>query len=429
MIKVLYEKYLAHHQHISTDTRNIIPGALFFALKGPNFNGNEFSQAALAQGASYAIVDAPQYKTNDRCILVDDVLITLQKLARHHRQQCHIPVIAITGSSGKTTTKELLYAILCQRYHTVATRGNLNNHIGVPLTLLSIRPKAEMAIVEMGANHIGEITALCNMALPTHGLITNIGHMHLQGFGSFDGVIRGKSELYHYLIQHDGQAFINNNDTILNNMAKRFKAPLYYPQANQFYHCKFVSENPYVVYQSENKQVVVSQLLGKHHFENIAAALCIGKYFKIDETKANEAMQNYQPQNNRSQIIRKGTNTIVLDAYNANLAAMQEMIRVIHVLPNPHKVLILGDMLELGTESVQAHETLGALTTQKKYTAVIFCGSLMRAAKKVNPLALYFKEKKSLAAYLQKQTFAHTTFLIKASRALGFESLVECINA
>lgn len=427
MIAELYKKYLLC-KHIATDSRNILPQAIFFALAGPRFNGNAFAEEALKKGASCAIIDDIRYKKDDRYILVDSSLATLQGLARYHRRQLNIPVIAITGSYGKTTTKELVKVVLRQRYQAFATSGNLNNHIGVPLTLLSIQQEAEIAVIEMGANHLGEIAQLCEIAAPTHGLITQLGNVHLEGFGSFEGVVWGKSELYHYLMQHGGQVFINSQNSILINQGRRFKNPCYYPQKQDFYHCALVAENPYVVYKSENGEIIQSNLLGAHHFENIAAALCIAKYFAVSEEKANEAIKYYYPRNNRSQVIKRSSNTLVLDAYNANPESMREAIRVFNLIPASHKVLILGDMNELGEESEKFHQEIGQLTTQEKYTEVIFCGSLMEAAKKMNPAALYFKNKEDLADYLKKKKFEHTTFLLKASRFLGLESLAALIH-
>jgi len=426
-IAYLHQAYLPHRS-IAIDSRHVTPHALFFALKGPKFDGNAFAGQAIEKGASYAVIDNAQYKKDARYILVDDVLRTLQRLTIYHRKRLKIPVIGITGSSGKTTTKELILAVLRSRYNVTATQGNLNNHIGVPLTVLSMDDKTEIGIVEMGANHVGEIAQLCEIAMPTHGLITNIGHVHIEGFGSFEGVIRGKSELYDYLHRHNSVVFTNATDTILSHMSKRFVRPITYPQQQDFYPCKLVSASPYVVYQSENGQVTSSQLLGRYHFHNIAAALCVAKYFKVDEANANEAIQSYQPSNNRSQIIRKESNTILLDAYNANLESIKGAIQALHVMPVAHKVLILGDMAELGQESKEAHRELGRFTTQAVYKAVLLCGPRMEVAKEQNPSALYFRKKEDLGVYLAQQKFRNTAFLIKGSRFLQLETLVAFIH-
>ena len=427
VLMALYEQYLLY-PHVSTDSRSIIPGATFFALQGPNFNGNVFAAQALAKGAACAIIDDAQYKQGESYILVDDALKALQALANLHRRRLKIPIIAITGSHGKTTTKELTQAVLSQRYKSYATQGNLNNHIGVPLSLLAIHPSAEVAVIEMGANHVGEIAELCTIAMPTHGLITNIGYVHLEGFGGFEGVIRGKGELYDYLLRHNGQVFINSLHAILNDMGQRFETPIYYPQQQDFYHCQLVEAVPYVVYKSENGQRVSTQLLGEHHFHNIAVALCIAKYFGVDECKANQAIQAYQPCNNCSQVIKKGSNTILLDAYNANPEAVKGAIHAFQFIQAPHKVLILGDMNELGEESARFHQELVALTTQAPYQEVILCGPHLEVSKAANPQALHFK-KKDLEAYLKQRQFKDTAILIKGSRTLQLETLVACINS
>jgi UDP-N-acetylmuramoyl-tripeptide--D-alanyl-D-alanine ligase len=426
-IDYLYKIYLAH-RNVAIDSRNVAPHALFFALKGPRFDGNAFAAQALEQGASYAVIDDARYKKNARYILVDDVLKTLQRLANHHRKQLKIPIIGITGSSGKTTTKELIQAVLRSRYVVTATQGNLNNHIGVPLTVLAIDTKTEIGVVEMGANHVGEIAQLCEIAQPTHGLITNVGHVHIEGFGSFEGVIKGKGELYDYLLSHKRIVFTNSTDPILRDMSRRFVQPISYPMQQDAYHCKLVDTSPYVVYKSENGQVITSQLLGRYHFYNVATALCVAKYFQVDETKANQAIQNYQPNNNRSQLIKKGTNTILLDAYNANLASIKGAIQALHIMSAAHSVLILGDMSELGAETEEAHRALGRFTAQATYKAVLLCGTHMAAAKETNPNALHFHQKEDLGAYLEQQAFKNTAFLIKGSRFLQLETLVAFIS-
>lgn len=428
VIKALYELYLTY-PNISTDSRCVTPSATFFALKGPNFDGNAFATQALAKGAAYAVIDDAQYKQDERYILVDDALKALQGLASFHRRQLKIPIIAITGSNGKTTTKELTQAVLSQQYKSYATQGNLNNHIGVSLSLLAINQSVEIAVIEMGANHVGEIAQLCAIAMPTHGLITNIGHAHLEGFGGFEGVIRGKSELYDYLLGHNGQVFINSTNSILSNMGRRFEASIYYPQQQDFYHCKLVKEDPYVVYKSENGQIVSTQLLGKHHFNNIATALCIAKYFGVDESRANQAIQTYQPRNNRSQVIKKGSNIILLDAYNANPEAVKGAIRAFQFIQADHKVLILGDMNELGEESARFHQELVELTTQTAYQEVILCGLHLEAAQANNSEALHFRQKKDLEVYLKRRNFEDTAILIKGSRTLQLETLVALINS
>ncbi|HYG17660.1 MAG TPA: UDP-N-acetylmuramoyl-tripeptide--D-alanyl-D-alanine ligase, partial [Ohtaekwangia sp.] len=316
-IESLYEKYRETGK-VSTDTRQILPGSVFFALKGERFNANEFAAQALEQGARYAVVDEQQYAGDPRVVLVDNALETLQQLARHHRAQLDIPVIGLTGSNGKTTSKELIHAVLGRRFKTHATRGNLNNHIGVPLTILSIDQSCEIAVVEMGANHLGEIALLCSIANPTHGIITNIGKAHIGTFGGFDNIIRAKSELYQHLIATGGKVFINSQNPILANMAKRFPDPVFYPAEGDYYHCALLEVDPFVVLRSERGERVETKLIGQYNFENIAAALCIGKFFGVEPSDADQAVAAYAPGNMRSQVVRRGTNTIILDAYNAN---------------------------------------------------------------------------------------------------------------
>ena len=426
-VACLYERYLVHRS-IATDSRNIAPHAIFFALRGFSFDGHAFAQQALERGASCVVIDDARYQADSRYILVDNVLETLQGLAMYHRKQLKIPVLGITGSSGKTTTKELIQAVLRKHYVTAATKGNLNNHIGVPLTVLAMDDKTEVGIVEMGANHVGEIARLCEIAMPTHGLVTNMGHVHIEGFGGFEGVIRGKSELYNYLLLRDGVVFINTTDPILGRVTKQLTQVITYPQQRDFYHCRLIKEDPFVVYQSENAQIITSHLLGHYHFYNVAAALCIAKYFGVHETHANEAIRSYRPSNNRSQIIKKGSNTIFLDAYNANFESIRGAIHAFHLMPAMHRVLIMGDMAELGEETEEAHQALGRLTTQAVYRSVILCGPHMQAAKAGNPYAIYFSEKEPLVAYLKQQKFEDTHFLIKGSRFLQLETLVEFIR-
>ena len=426
-ISQLYQSYLACRS-VNTDSRQVSPRAIFFALKGPRFDGNTFAERALEQGASYAVIDDARYRKDARYILVGDALTTLQQLATYHRQRLRIPIIGITGSSGKTTTKELIQAVLRSCYNITATQGNLNNHVGVPLTILSMDGQTEIGIVEMGANHVGEIARLCEMTKPTHGVITNIGHVHIEGFGSFEGVIKGKSELYDYLHRHNGVVFANTTDPIIKRITTPFTHVVTYPQRQDFYHCKFVTESPSVVYQSENRQLVRSQLLGRYHFQNIATALCVAKYFQVDETKANRAIENYQPSNNRSQIIKKGSNFILLDAYNANLESIKGAIQALHVVPADSRVLILGDMAELGEETEEAHWALGRFTTQAAYKAVLLCGPRMIAAQEANPSALHFLKKEDLGVYLAQQEFRNTAFLIKGSRFLQLETLIAFID-
>lgn len=424
MIEYIYEKY-QESSGICTDTRKISKGNIFFALRGANFNANEFAKTALEKGAAYAVIDQEKYKEDDRYIVVDDTLRALQRLANHHRRQFNIPFIGITGSNGKTTSKELINAVLQQKYKTYATVGNLNNHIGVPLTILAIDKSVEIAIIEMGANKVGDIKELCEIAEPTHGLITNIGKAHIEGFGGFEGVIRGKGELYDWLLRTDGTVFINSQNEILRNMGKRFKNPYFYPAENDFYHCELVKAEPNVTFKAENGEVIEAEIIGKYNFENIAAALCIGKFFEVPPKKANEAVKSYSPTNNRSQIIKKGSNTIIMDCYNANPTSMKAAIENIKGMPDTRKAVILGDMLELGEDTASEHYKIGELVACCDFTDKLFVGRFMKEAMEENPDGHYFSTKKELEEYLEKNPFEETLVLIKGSRGIGLETILE----
>lgn len=423
-ISELYRKFRASGR-VFTDTRQVVPAAIFFALKGEKFNANEFAAEALEKGAGYAIVDEKKYAVNDRCLLVDDVLKTLQQLARYHRDQLNIPVLALTGSNGKTTSKELLNAVLSKKFKTHATRGNLNNHIGVPLTLLAIDSSVELAVVEMGANHVGEIEQLCEMANPTHGFITNIGKAHIGTFGGFQNIIRAKSELYQHLINSDGTVFINSQNPVLSNMARRFKSPVMYPAQGDYYYCKFLGADPFVKFKAENGDEVQTNMIGAYNFENIAAALCIGKFFGVDPKNANQAIADYVPGNMRSQVMKKGTNTIILDAYNANPSSMQAAIENIAAMNASNKVLILGDMFELEGETEKEHRALGNFIGERGFNQVLLCGKHFRAALDEIPQALHFENKADLIAHIRNEPVRNATILVKASRGIGLEDVVQ----
>lgn len=426
MLANLYKKYLETGS-VCTDTRKIIPGSIFFALKGENFNANEFAMQALEKGACYAVVDEKRYATHEHTILVPDVLQTLQQLARHHRDQLTIPVIGLTGSNGKTTSKELLNAVLSKKFKTLATKGNLNNHIGVPLTVLSIDASIELAIVEMGANHLGEIALLCSIANPTHGFITNIGKAHIGTFGGFENIIRGKSELYQHLITNNGTVFINSQNEILANMAKRFTNPVFYPATGDYYACEFLGADPFVKVKAENGDSIETKLVGKYNFENIAAALCIGKYFEVGAGDANNAIAEYVPENMRSQVIQRGTNTIILDAYNANPSSMKVAIDSLAEMKADRKVLILGDMFELEDESDHEHAQLGQLILDHDFADVYLCGKLVKKTKEKLAFAKHFEKKEELISELKRNPIVNATILIKASRGIGLETVVDSL--
>jgi UDP-N-acetylmuramoyl-tripeptide--D-alanyl-D-alanine ligase len=426
-IPELYTKFL-ESAGISTDTRNIAPGSMFFALRGDRFNANEFAAEALIKGASYAVVDQAEYAKGKNYILVPDTLEALQKLARFHRDRLEIPVLALTGSNGKTTTKELINAVLSRRYRVHATRGNLNNHIGVPLTVLSIKPHHEIAIVEMGANHVGEIAMLCGIADPTHGLITNIGRAHIGLFGGIEQIARAKGELYDHLVARHGIVFINSRNELLTGMAKNFKTTVTYPAEGDYYTARLIGADPYVRLIADNGQEVTTQLIGAYNFENIAAALCIGKYFDVDPEEANAAAAAYRPENMRSQVVQKGSNTIILDAYNANPSSMQAAIENLLAMKGENKILILGDMFELGDESEREHRLLASTIKQHDFKEVYLCGNLMAVAAEELPNAHYFTSKADLIQALKESDIKDSLILIKASRGIGLEEVVEYIG-
>lgn len=411
---------------ISTDTRQITPGSIFFALKGANFNGNEFAKSALEKGASFAVVDEQLHALDERYLLVPDVLSMLQQLANYHRKQFDIPVLAITGSNGKTTTKELINVVLSKKYKTHATKGNLNNHIGVPLTLLAMPKDTELAIIEMGANHQKEIEGYCKVAEPTHGIITNIGKAHLEGFGGAEGVKKGKGELFEYLLANNGTAFINSKNEILKSISK-FTKPKFFPEEGDFYHAEFLDASPFIRFKAENGEIVETHLIGKYNFENIASALCIGKFFEVKASDANKAVASYVPQNMRSQIVQKGSNEIILDAYNANPSSMKAAIENFMQIRKDKKIMVLGDMFELGQESRREHENLGRLISGLTFDMILLCGKEMKYAKDFCHHATYFADKKSMEEWLKKQKLENYEILIKGSRGMGLESLVELI--
>lgn len=425
-IQNLYQKYRESGK-VSTDTRKITPGSVFFALKGEKFNANIFAEEALEKGAKYAVIDEAVFAKDSRYILVKNVLQALQQLARHHRNQLKIPFIGLTGSNGKTTSKELLNAVLSKKFKTLATKGNLNNHIGVPLTILSIDDSIELAIIEMGANHLGEIALLCSIANPTHGFITNIGKAHIGMFGGFENIIRAKSELYQHLIQTKGQVFINSQNPILANMAKRFTAPLFYPAGSDYYHCELLSADPFLKVRTETGEEIVTQLIGGYNFENVASALCIGKYFGVRPSDASEAITAYAPGNMRSQVVKKGTNMIILDAYNANPSSMVAAIENLDDMRALNKVVILGDMFELESEAEVEHRAIGKLLAEKKFNQVYLCGKLMKDAYAELPSAQYAEKKEDLLSLLQKNPPTDATILVKASRGIGLETVVEVL--
>lgn len=422
----LYEVF-KQSNGISTDTRTIQKNQIFFAIRGDTFDGNEFVEFAIESGALAAVVERPDLAAKDKTYLVDDVLEMLQKLARFHRDKLAIPVIAITGTNGKTTTKELMAAVLSTSLKLHATSGNFNNHLGVPLTLLSMPPDTEVAVVEMGANHPGEIGALCEIARPTYGMITNIGRAHLEGFGNYEGVLRAKTELFDFLRSTGGIPFINTDDPTFSNMLRRFPKKITFPGVEDSYSCSLVEVNPYVKIKTGSGKIINSLLIGQYNFSNIAAALCVGHHFEVPESKAIEAIQSYQPSNNRSQVIDTGRNKLILDAYNANPESMKAALASFNNMSSSFKVVILGDMLELGEDAEAEHVLLGKKVSSMKLDKILFVGSMSEHAANHCQDALYFPSKLELETYLKRESIESATILIKASRGIGLESLVELL--
>ena len=415
---------------IQTDTRRLKPGDLFFALKGNNFNGNLFAKQALEAGAAYAIIDEKdQIDTgtdqSGKTILVDDVLTTLQELAAYHRAQFKIPFLAITGSNGKTTTKELIHAVLSTSYKTFTTQGNLNNHIGVPLTILKIRENAEIAVIEMGANHTGEIASYCRITLPTHGIITNCGKAHLEGFGGTEGVKKGKGELYDHLRNNKGTAFVMWDYDYLQLMSKGIQEIISYGTSNASVEGEIVSCDPLLEISIKKTRELVllkTHLPGEYNFPNLLAAVTVGKYFKVPDEKIKKAIEHYIPSDNRSQMIRKGSNIIFLDAYNANPSSMIAAIQNFAKIKNENKVLMLGAMAELGEDSLQEHQSIIDLV--KKYTwndVVLVGGDFM----KIDHPFLEFETAAQAKNWFVKQDFQETCFLIKGSRSIRMEEILD----
>lgn len=425
-IDLLYQKFL-ECSSVSTDTRKIGKDSMFFALKGPNFNANTLAENALKLGAKYTVVDEEIFVTSPNILLVKDGLQALQELATFYRKQWPIPVIGLTGSNGKTTSKELINSVLATKYNTHATVGNLNNHIGVPLTILAKPANAQVAIIEMGANHQQEIALLCTIAQPTHGLITNIGKAHLEGFGGLAGVRKGKGELFDYLAKSEGAVFVNIQNNILTEMANErvFKEKIEYQKPNSFLEINAESTQPLVKIINSQGQVLQSHLPGDYNFENMVNAIAIGKYFGIETDTAIQAVCHYNPTNNRSQWMQQGTNQILMDAYNANPSSMSATITTFNESVKTKKMVILGDMFELGNESEIEHENLGKFLKTCQIDIILLAGQHMQFALKHLPKAFYFPDKFGLHVWLQEHKTEHTHILIKGSRGMGLESCLQ----
>lgn len=414
-IQELHQIFL-RSKGVCIDTRKIIKNSIFFALKGKNFNGNEFAKTALKNGCNYVVIDEREFQEDERFILVDDVLKYLQQLSNYHRKKLKCPVIGITGTNGKTTTKELIFAILNSKYKTVATKGNLNNHIGVPLTLLSTPLETEMLIVEMGANHPGEINFLSEITQPNFGIITNIGKAHLEGFGGYEGVIKTKSELYQYIMKTNGKLFVNSNDDLLLSLSKNSERIKYGKDS------QLISANPLLEFNFKNTHISTN-LIGSYNFYNLAVACSVGDFFGVSIDNCKSAIESYIPSNNRSQVERseKG-NTLILDAYNANPSSMLVAIQSFEQIKAKKKIAILGDMLELGDDSLQEHQLITEELVKRNFHQVLLVGNEFKQTKNN---FLYFENTNQIRTWIQNNPIQNSTVLLKGSRGIQLESLIE----
>lgn len=420
-IQELYQLYLTNPL-IDTDTRNIRSKSIFFALKGEQFNGNKFAEEAIQKGASFAVVDENHFPNNLNIILVNDVLKTLQELANYHRNQLKIPIFSLTGSNGKTTTKELINAVLSKKFNTIATQGNLNNHIGVPLTLLSLTFETEIGIVEMGANHQKEIEFLCSIAEPNYGYITNFGKAHLEGFGGVEGVIKGKSELYDFIKKINGLVFFNSNDELQLQKTMDMKRVSFEVGNGSI---ELVKADPFVIIKYNDKEIQ-SQLIGSYNVNNIAAAITIGEFFKVPEEAIIDAIENYVPSNNRSQLMKLKSNTIFMDAYNANPSSMKVALENFSQIKEESKVVILGDMFELGDESLKEHQAIADLLQHLNFENAFLIGAHFH-----NVNTKYAKQFKSFDDFknnFDTSKINNSTILIKGSRGMALERVLDLLK-
>jgi UDP-N-acetylmuramoyl-tripeptide--D-alanyl-D-alanine ligase len=414
-IKEIYALF-QQQSTICTDSRKITKGAIFISLKGDNFNGNKYALKAISEGCSYAIVDEKEYDVHQNTILVNNALKTLQDLATYHRNQLNIPLIGITGSNGKTTSKELINAILNSELSCYATKGNLNNHIGVPLSVLEINKKHKIAIIEMGANHQKEIEFLCNIAQPTYGVISNIGSAHLEGFGSIQGVIDTKKELYEFIKYNKGHLFVNAGDELLLSLSKGISQITYGTSGDIF---GLITEITPLLSIKYNNEIINSHLIGDFQFDNILLAICIGNYFNVSNENIKKSIENYIPTNNRSQLVKTKKNTLILDAYNANPSSMKAMLSSFADQQYKNKLCILGDMLELGGESNKEHLDIIKLINQLELDC-IFVGEIFHSLTNNS-----FKNKQELVKYIQGNNIHKRTILLKGSRGIGLEQLIK----
>lgn len=416
----IFEKYPS----VQTDTRKLKTGDLFFALKGPSFNGNAFAAQAIAAGAAYAIIDEEAFATGPETILVEDVLTTLQELALYHRKQLNIPFIAITGSNGKTTTKELIHAVLSSAFHTSTTEGNLNNHIGIPLTILKVKKDAELAVIEMGANHQKEIASYCRYTLPTHGVITNCGKAHLEGFVGVEGVRKGKGELYDYLRLNDGTAFVMWDYDYLQTMSKGIKEIITYGTKDASLNGHAIKSEPFLEIKLDHASFptpLQTQLVGAYNLPNVLVAVTIGLYFKVPAEKIHAAIESYSPSNSRSQLVKWGTNQVILDAYNANPSSMRLAIENFASIHQPNKTLLLGAMAELGDESLEEHKAIIELIQKYQWENVVLVGGDFL---KIKHPFLSFTNSTEAAKWVKEQNFQNAHLLVKGSRSMKMEAVL-----
>ena len=429
MIEELYKIFIKNPK-ISIDSREDQSNGIFFALKGENFNGNKFAKNAIEKGAAYAVIDDSSFRENEKYIFVEDVLATLQQLAKYHRDKTKIPLIAITGSNGKTTTKELINVVLSRKYNTIATTGNFNNHIGVPLSILKITDKTEIAIIEIGANHIDEVAELCKIAQPNFGIITNIGKAHLEGFGNIEGVIKAKSKLFDFIKENNGNVFVNSDDKLLMELSGNIKSTLYGTTTKADCRSEIIDHDPFVNmkwFSPEGEKNISTKLFGSYNFENIEAAICIGKYFGVDTGKIISAIENYEPANMRSQIIHsKNNNTIILDAHNANPSSMKLAIENFTQTNLKNKVLILGDMLETGSEEKNEHLKILSLIRENSFWNVFLVGKIFQSVCTKNEFNSFLNAVELIELF-EDQPLKNSSILIKGSRGNKLEILTEIL--
>jgi len=425
-IKDIHKLFLLSND-IVIDTRKVKQKSFFVAIKGEKYDANTFAKEAIEKGAIYAIIDNPDYYIDHRTIIVQNSLITLQELAKYHRNYLKLTIIALTGSNGKTTTKELIQAVLSKKYKTKATLGNLNNHIGVPLTILSFNSETEIGIVEMGANHQKEIQFLCEITNPDFGYITNFGKAHLEGFGGVEGVIKGKSEMYDYIRLNDKKVFVNIDDKIQEEKTRdinRITFSTEMEKANVF--IKSITANPFVNIHFNNS-VIQSHLIGLYNANNINASITIGHYFGVSDEDIKSSIESYIPDNNRSQLLSKNTNEIILDAYNANPSSMIVALENFIQLEKNNKVIIIGDMFELGNESIEEHKSIVSYLNKEDKITCYFIGKYFYLNKNSKNNHFFYKDFESFVVFLTKNHFSNNTILIKGSRGMALERVLEYI--